>query len=504
MSAKRVVDEKEIRTSVCLTDDPENSIGKALYELYVNRLTAARAGLLDILNTNSKYLVTDDIMGSVSPIETGTIAEYIRYAHEMVRGHCQTRIGLIVPDLSNIDSDAANKALFALLAEVSTTNYIDQTKVDGGEHNWLEYDLLIVGSDANYTFTTSNLDDLVTMKIPIVVISSTVAAHLKMGDATTNTGAVTDIYVETRGDRVIGLLIDEGIFTGVGDQTIFSTASVSSRIDMSDPQLSENLLATVGGGGGGTSAETVVGDLPYADGSGAILSLDDGTELPAGRMFAGCFLHAENLNSAGKEFFRRLCHNITQSIVTPSLEIKANASKINRIWGETNAASLAQGAGSVASNAQLDSLVRAIADIVRAGGTGDLEAIKAETDKMVSDSGSGTLNDANPSDTIVPASLPTKAHIVFDISNLNNADDDFTIEVKVGASGSERVVAYYKLTSNGTDITCDTGLGTGSIIKVRRIDISDILCFTGEQILVSRTKNSATDRNVDYRYLCGV
>ena len=96
-----VAERTAIRQSVCLTGDPANSIGKALYEIYVTRLTAARAGYLPILNTNSKYLVTDDIMESVSPVGAGTIAEYIRYTREQIRGHNQTRIGLIIPDLSN-------------------------------------------------------------------------------------------------------------------------------------------------------------------------------------------------------------------------------------------------------------------------------------------------------------------------------------------------------------------------------------------------------------------
>ena len=121
----------------------------------------------------------------------------------------------------------------------------------------------------------------------------------------------------------------------------------------------------------------------------------------------------------------------------------------------------------------------------------------------IGEEGSGTLNDANTSDTIVPISLPTKAHIIFDISNLNNNLDDFTIEVKVGAAASERVVAYYKLTSDGSNITSDTGSGAGIIAKARRIDISDILIFTGEDVIVSRTKNSTTDRDVLYQYLCG-
>ena len=37
----------EVRQSVCLVGDPANSIGKALFEIYVNRLTAARAAHLD-------------------------------------------------------------------------------------------------------------------------------------------------------------------------------------------------------------------------------------------------------------------------------------------------------------------------------------------------------------------------------------------------------------------------------------------------------------------------
>lgn len=133
-----------------------------------------------------------------------------------------------------------------------------------------------------------------------------------------------------------------------------------------------------------------------------------------------------------------------------------------------------------------------------------LQGIGSKTDLINSASGSGTLNDANPSDTIVPSSLPTKMHVILDISNLNNLNDDFTLEVKAGAAASERVIAYYKLTSNGTDITADTGSGTGSKIRQRRIDISGILVYTGEQVLMNCTKNGATDRNVDYEYTCGV
>ena len=134
----------------------------------------------------------------------------------------------------------------------------------------------------------------------------------------------------------------------------------------------------------------------------------------------------------------------------------------------------------------------------------DLDAVKAKTDLLNSASGSSTLNDANVSDTIVPGSLPTKIHVVFDISTIIVAADDFTLEVKVGAAASERVVAYYKITSDGADTTIDTGSGTGAVVKQRRIDISDIMVYTGEQVLLNYTKSSVTDRNVLYRYVCGV
>lgn len=134
----------------------------------------------------------------------------------------------------------------------------------------------------------------------------------------------------------------------------------------------------------------------------------------------------------------------------------------------------------------------------------ELGLVKSKTDLMNSALGTGTLNDENTSDTIVPGLLPTSMHITLDINNLNNNGDDFDIEVKVGVAASECIVAFYNLTSDGTDITVDKGSGTGAIIKQRRIDISDILVYTGEQVIVELTKNNVTDRDVLYNYICGV
>ncbi len=399
------------------------------------KLTLARAGYLDILNTDSKYLISNNIMGTVLPVETGTVAEYIRYAREMIRGHAQTRIGLIIPDLSNIGTDTPNSTIFSHLEHISTANYIDQTEVDNGEQNWLEYDIIVVGSDANYAFVLVNIGDLVTLKIPIIVVSSAVAQHMNMGTAIADSAATTDLFVETRGERVMEL-----VFGATGDQTIFDLASVSARLNMGDAQLIENLLATQGGGGdAGDNTKAVIGDLPYSDGSGDILSLDDGTDLPAGRTFAGCFLRADNLNTLGAHtLLERLTRNITQSTTTPSLELKANAAKINRIWGETYAKGLAQGGGSVASNAQLDSLTRAIADVVRAGGTGDLAAILAETDKLSGGEYVGTVSAGTAVKTLIKEITTTKRieikSIWLDLTNLVTAGATIELEHKIDAA----------------------------------------------------------------------
>ena len=435
------------------------------------------------------------------------ISDYVRYAREMIRAHAQARIGLIVPDLSNIGSDTTNAAIFTLLNEISTANYIDQTEIDNGEQNWLEYNLLIVGSDANYAFTTSNLDDLVTMKIPIIAVSSAVAIFMKMGhNGVADTGSVTNIYVETIGNRIMA-----SAFGATGDQTIFSAGSVSSRIDMSDAQLSENLLATVGGGAGGTNAETVVGDMPYTDGSGTIYTLDDGTELPSGRFFAGCFLHANNLSSDGEEFFKLICRNIIQSTTTVSLELKANAAKVNRIWGETYAAGLAQAAGSVASNAQLDSLVRAVADIVRSGGSGDLAAILADVTGL---NGDAMLTAANVWETNISAYsgagyAGTYLKTLYD-DWLNGGRLDLILDNIESLVDSAEVAGPYSYTDAGGEQTVkeDTAVTrrhihfevsnrnmtqTGTFKLYRKVDGSNYDLYTSQAVKVAAGSDRAWD-----------
>lgn len=49
----------KVRASVCVTGDPANSIGKALHELYTNRLTSTRAGYLDNINNANLATIAD-------------------------------------------------------------------------------------------------------------------------------------------------------------------------------------------------------------------------------------------------------------------------------------------------------------------------------------------------------------------------------------------------------------------------------------------------------------
>jgi hypothetical protein len=196
-------------------------------------------------------------------------------------------------------------------------------------------------------------------------------------------------------------------------------------------------------------------------------------------------------------------HNFTGSLTLTNLTANATV----RIYSSSGA-HIATAASCTAGTVE----VNGSAEVTDGGGTtivdntiqAALTAIQAKTDLMNSALGTATLNDANPADTIVPTSLPTKMHLVFDISNLNNNGDNFDISVSVGTAGNERIVAWYNLTSDGTDITMDPGSGVATIISQRRLDLSNILVYSSEQVIVSRTKNSVTDRNVEYKYLCGV
>ena len=268
-------------------------------------------------------------MGAVTQLETGTIAEYVKFHREVSRIKNQTRIGLVVPDYANIASDPDNLALYAQLQLVSVPNYIDQTGVDGGHQDWLPYDLIVIGSDKYAAFTVSNLDDLILLKVPILVCNSPVAAKLKMGTATSDGDLSVDEYCKLISHRVP--MLEYG---STGDKTIFSPAATSDRLDMSDAQLVEDVMFTNAVGDSNTT--TVLGWLSAANVAGTREKLDDNTDIPAGRVFGGCFNNADNLNTAGLALFRRVIRNLALSEMNADITLNANASKLFAIEADTN------------------------------------------------------------------------------------------------------------------------------------------------------------------------
>ena len=117
---------------------------------------------------------------------------------------------------------------------------------------------------------------------------------------------------------------------------------------------------------------------------------------------------------------------------------------------------------------------------------------------------SGILNDGNVSDIIVPTSRPCLIHIMFDMINLNTADDNFDLEVLVGAAASERIVCWVNLVSDGVNITLDNDTGTPQVVHIERLSLANIIVHKDEQVIVRYTKNGATDRDVPYGWAISI
>ncbi len=268
-------------------------------------------------------------MDDVVQADDGDLAAYLKELRSHTRGHNQTRICLIVPDLANIASDDPNTVIRTQLELISTVSLLDQTGVDGGVEGWDFFDLIVVGSNTYAGFTNANLDDLILTKIPIMVCNSAVAEHLKMGTATTQSANTVNEWCKTIGNRIMYL-----VFGSTGDKALFDAGTLSDRLDMSDASLHEHLLMTSLTGDTNTTA--VVAGLPMESGTGVLYTLDDDTEMPAARLFAGCFVNADNLTDLGTLLLRRMTRNFIQASVTPSITLKANASLLAKIHQDTN------------------------------------------------------------------------------------------------------------------------------------------------------------------------
>ena len=249
-------------------------------------------------------------MSAVTQSEAASLAAHQVLFKEHYRAHDQTRICLVVPDLANLASDLQNTAIKAELDLIGSVSVLDQTGIDGGQEDWEVYDLVMVGSNAHAAFNTANLDDLILYHGPIMVCNRLVAMHLLMGATQTQSTSDTTEYCKTIANRVMQL-----IFGSVGEKVLFDSAQVSDRLDMSDEDLTEQVLMVDAAVDGNT--KVVVGWLPAESPDAETYELNDGSTIPSGRLFAGCFLHADHLTALGQLLLRRLARNLTQAHLHP-------------------------------------------------------------------------------------------------------------------------------------------------------------------------------------------
>lgn len=106
-----------VRQSVCVTGDPGDSIGKALYEIYVNRLTATRAGYLNELDFDLDARLGSPAGASISVdiaailLDTGTTlpGEHTTIQNAIAAIQNNTRFAAAVPTYM-CKPDAGNTA----------------------------------------------------------------------------------------------------------------------------------------------------------------------------------------------------------------------------------------------------------------------------------------------------------------------------------------------------------------------------------------------------------
>jgi len=247
-------------------------------------------------------------MSAVTQSEAASLAAYILNFRAHSRIHNQGRICLIVPDLADLAADLENTAIRAELDKIGTVSLLDQTGVDAGEEDWNVYNLVVVGSNAHAAFVMANLDDLIVLDKPILVCNADVAEHLLMGTEAAQSTSDVNEFCETIDNRVMQL-----VFGAIGEQVLFDSAQVSDRLDMSDADLTEDILMVDTTGDG--PALVVVGWLPKMDLEGEPYDLNDGSPIPCGRVFAGCFVHADHLTALGQELLEVLARNLAQAHV---------------------------------------------------------------------------------------------------------------------------------------------------------------------------------------------
>ena len=450
--------------------------------------------------------------------EIQRILKTLEQSHQTI--HCM----FIVPEALDANGEPTDPGNILLKDELEVwleVSVFSQTEIDAGTWNPSVYDLIVLGGDTTTAWALANIDDLITLHVPKICVTSDVAIKLLVGTDGGNTGAQTTVYI----DNVMNQsLKDAGIYS-VGDQTVLSTSRAIQMLNMSDADLTEELIAVDAVGNSGDNTKCIIAYTSKFARAGCINTNIDADDLAASVMYIGYGKWFADCTTTGKYLFQTLIHLFLHETTSVSLFVRElGATTFTRLFGNmcgdfSNKLPLVEfiaGTNSIGTRLPVGKSLRDIfgTGYLDAGGAfgtdnvaADLLALKTLLDLMKSDSGADTLNTAtaNPhTATLTPSSLPTKMHIEIDISNLNTNTDDFEVQLSAGVGGSERVIAWYGLTSDGVDITSDKGSGVGAIIKERRIDISNILVYTGEQVIVSLKRNAGADDTVSYKWITGV
>jgi len=267
-------------------------------------------------------------MSAVTQSDAASLAAYLTRLKEHYRAHDQTRICFVIPGAA---LDVPNTAIKTELDKIGTVSVLTEGGVANCQEDWNVYDLVVVGTDVTTVFTAiANIDDLILLKLPIVVCCSSAAEELLMGTAAAQSTADDDEFCESVANRVM-----YRVFVSTGEKVLFDSGQESDMLDMSNVNLTPQVLMVDTTGGG--PAETVVGWLPMETVAAITNKLSDGTDIPAGRVFAGCFYNADKLTDLGKDFLRSLCRNVTQASITPSISLKAAGALVAAIHNDTNA-----------------------------------------------------------------------------------------------------------------------------------------------------------------------
>jgi hypothetical protein len=335
MPAKRVVDEDEIRESVCLTGDVANSIGKILYDLYISRITSARAGYWDILNSDSKYilstaLIPPTVNSLVKFIASGgsslgtplaeskslidamgadgndalshnfSEAGLMQYLH----GTHETTYILFVISEAIASISAHNTAIKASLEKLGRV--ITITQADALTYpDFNTYTLCVLGSNNGTAWTTSNLAHIKEISdMPTICCDSISAAYLEMGTANANVTTTKALFGVS---NIEGALVGTGLHgrTGlaVGTQDIADANTTFASLDMSDADITE---VYYGYETSDDNQHVLLGKIRYIQPDGTIGVDEEGAEIPGSRYFYGPAYSFNDLNTLGQEAFEIL------------------------------------------------------------------------------------------------------------------------------------------------------------------------------------------------------